>query len=171
MNHNQNMKIKSQSELNKYKNENINLRKQIHKLQLENNKLKQNLQITQRSLLNYNYQIQNLNNKLKNKEKELNNLKKNIKNNFINQGNKKKYVDFNKIIVINFISGDGKINYGIKCLKTDTFAEVEEKLYQIYEEYRESNNIFLAGGKVVLRFKTIEQNKIRDGEKVQLQNF
>ena len=70
------------------------------------------------------------------------------------------------------MSGDGIINnIGIKCLKTDTFAEVEEKLYQIYDEYRESNNTFLAGGKVVLRFKTIEQNNIRDGEKVQLQNI
>ena len=70
------------------------------------------------------------------------------------------------------MSGDGIINnIGIKCLKTDTFAEVEEKLYQIFGEYRESNNTFLAGGKVVLRFKTIEQNNIRDGEKVQLQNI
>ena len=167
MNYNQNMNINLQTELNKYKNENIKLRKQINKLQLENNQLKQNLQISQKSLSNYNYQIQNLNNKLKMKEKELDNLK----NNFINQGNKKKYVDFNNIIVINFMSGDGKINHGIKCLKTDTFAKVEEKLYQIYEEYRESNNIFLASGRVVLRFKTIEQNNIRDGEKVQLQNF
>ena len=63
------------------------------------------------------------------------------------------------------MSGDGKIsNIGIKCLKTNTFAEVEEKLYQTYNEFRETNNVFLAGGKVILRFKTIEQNNIKDGE-------
>ena len=70
------------------------------------------------------------------------------------------------------MSGDRKINnIGIKCLKTDTFAEVEEKLYQIYDEYRESNNIFLTEGKTILRFKTIEQNNIKDGTIVQLQNI
>ena len=108
------------------------------------------------------YEIHHLNNKLRTKKKEFNDLK----NNLINQDSLKKYVDFNNIIVIHFISGDGKINDGIKCLKTDTFAEVEEKLYQLYNEYREFNNVFLTGGKVVLRFKTIEQNNIKDGDKV-----
>jgi hypothetical protein len=37
-------------------------------------------------------------------------------------------------------------------LKTETFAEVEEKLYKRYEEYRETNNNFLAKGNLVLRF-------------------
>ena len=83
----------------------------------------------------------------------------------------KSFVDFNNIMVINFISGDGNINQGIKCLKTDTFAQVEEQLYKIYDNYRESNNSFLFGGKTVLRFKTIEENKIKDGEKIMMQIF
>lgn len=83
----------------------------------------------------------------------------------------KSFVDFNDIMVINFISGDGNINQGIKCLKTDTFAQVEEQLYKIYDNYRESNNSFLFGGKTVLRFKTIEENKIKDGEKIMMQIF
>ena len=151
MNYNQNMNNSLLNELNKYKNENIKLREQINKLQQENYQLKQNLQISQQNIMNYNAQIQNLNMKLM---------------------NKKQYVDFNKIVVINFMSGDGVINnIGIKCLKTDTFAEVEEKLYKTFDEYRETNNVFLHGGNVVLRFKTIEQNNIKDGDKVQLQNF
>ena len=153
------------NELNKYKNENIKLREQINKLQQENYQLKQNLQISQQNIMNYNAQIQNLNMKLMNKENELNNMK----NNLINNGNVKQYVDFNKIVVINFMSGDGVINnIGIKCLKTDTFAEVEEKLYKTFNEYRETNNVFLHGGNVVLRFKTIEQNKIGNGLPVTL---
>ena len=71
----------------------------------------------------------------------------------------KTFVEYNNIIVINFVSGDGIINQGIKCLKTETFAEVEEKLYKLYEQYRETNNIFLHGGNTILRFKTIEENK------------
>ena len=156
------------NELNKYKNENIKLKEQINKLQQENNKLKHDLQISQQNITNFTDKIQNLKMKLKNKEKELNDMK----NNLVNNGNVKQYVDFNKIVVINFMSGDGVINnIGIKCLKTDTFAEVEEKLYKTFDEYRETNKVFLHGGNVVLRFKTIEQNNIKDGDKVQLQNF
>ena len=61
-----------------------------------------------------------------------------------------------------------KKNCPIKCLKTDTFAEVEEKLYQRYEEYRETNNNFLGKGKIILRFKKICENNIKDGDKIQL---
>ena len=32
-------------------------------------------------------------------------------------------------------------------------SEVEEKLYQRYEEYRETNNNFIGKGKIILRFK------------------
>ena len=58
-------------------------------------------------------------------------------------------------MVVHFISGDGKINQGINCLPTETFAEVEEKLYKIYDEYRETNNMFLAKGNIIKRFKKI----------------
>ncbi len=112
-----------------------------------------------------NRQIEYLKNENEKKEKEINDLKKEL----INKGNIKQYVDYNNIIVVHFISGDGQVNQGIKCLKTDTFAEVEEKLYKIYNEYRETNNIFLSSGSVVLRFKTIDENKIKDGDKIQLQ--
>ena len=71
-------------------------------------------------------------------------------------------------MVINFISSDQKINCGIKCMKTDLFAEVEEKLYQNYEEFRETNNNFIAKGKIVLRFKKICDNDIKDGDFIQL---
>ena len=111
-------------------------------------------------------QISDLKIKLINKEKELIDLSKKISD----DGKLKKYVNYNDIMVVNFISGDGRINHGIKCLKSDTFAEVEEKLYQIYDEYRETDNIFLAGGKVVKRFKKMSENNIKNGDKIQLQN-
>ena len=76
----------------------------------------------------------------------------------------------NKRIIMT--SGDGKINQGIYCLKTDTFAQVEEKLYQIYDEYRDNyNNTFLARGNVIKRFKTMSENNIKNGDKIQLQDL
>ena len=160
-------------ELNNYKNENLKLKEQIKKLEQENHKLnnellKANQMIIniQQKEINYNNQINDLKNKLKDKEIEINNLTNKISS----DGNLKKYVDYNKIMVVHFISGDGRINQGIKCLKTDTFAEVEEKLYQIYDEFRETNNIFLAKGNIVKRFKKMSENNIKNGDKIQLQN-
>jgi len=75
-------------------------------------------------------------------------------------------------MVVHFISGDGAINQGIKCLPTDTFAQVEEKLYQIYDNYRDNiNNTFLAKGNIIKRFKTMSENHIKNGDKIQLQNL
>ena len=80
-------------------------------------------------------------------------------------------MDFNNIMVVHFISRDGRINHGIKCLNTDTFAEEEEKkLYQIYDDFRETNNIFLEKGTIVKRFKKMIENNIQNGDKIQLQN-
>ena len=69
---------------------------------------------------------------------------------------------------VNFISPDHKINYSIPCLDIDIFAEIEEKLYKEYPEYRETNNYFIANGKQILRFKTISQNNIGSGFPVML---
>ncbi len=82
---------------------------------------------------------------------------------------KKNNYSLDDIFVVYFFSLDQKINnYGIKCLKTDTFAEIEEKLYQKYEEYRETNNSFVVKGRGILRFKTISENNINDGDFIQL---
>ena len=158
------------NELNKYKNENKQLKGQINNLQQEINGLNKNLLNAnqniinlQQQLFNYNNQINNLKNQLKDKEREINDLKKNT--------SKDGYVNYNNIMVVHFNSGDGKIDHGIKCLPTETFAEVEEKLYKIYDEYRETNNIFLAKGNVIKRFKKMSENNIQNGDKIQLQNF
>ena len=110
--------------------------------------------------------IKHLNNLIITKDNIIEDLQNQLKNNI----KKDNLVNFDNILFIHFISLDQKINCGIKCLKTDTFAEVEEKLYQKYEEYRETNNNFITNGKVVLRFKKICENNIKDGDKIQLIN-
>ena len=167
---NNNMNNNLMNELNQYKNENKQLKEQINNLQQKINLLNDNLVTAnqniinlQQQLFNYNNQVNNLNIQLMNKEKELNDLKMNK--------SKNGYVNYNNIMVVHFNSGDGKIDHGIKCLPTETFAEVEEKLYKIYDEYRETNNIFLAKGNVIKRFKKMSENNIKDGDKIQLQNF
>ena len=100
------------------------------------------------------------------------NININMMNNVNTQNNSKnndvKLVDLNQIIVIQFISTDQKINRGIACLPSETFAEIEEKLYKIYPEYRLTNNNFITNGNIVFRFRTIAENNIKDGQVVQL---
>ena len=168
----ENKKLKN--ELNIYKKENEKLKNKIKILSDENKNLNQEIIKLNKIISNYsqnnqqgytNNTINNLNEIIKTKEKEINELKLQI------QKNNKKSVDFDDILYVHFISIDQTINCPIKCLKTDTFAEVEEKLYQKYEKYRETNNNFITKGKVVLRFKKIFENNIKDGDKVELINI
>ena len=170
---NENKKLNE--ELNIYKIENEKLKNEINKLKNDNNKLNNELIKANKIISSFNNN-QNNNIEINNKINNLNDMirmKDNIINDLKNQLEKKgdKTVHFNDIIVVHFISMDQNINYSIKCLKTDTFAEVEEKLYQKYGEYRETNNNFTANGRIVLRFKSISDNHIKDGDKVQLINI
>ena len=58
---------------------------------------------------------------------------------------------------------DQKVQFSIPCTKNTIFSEIEEKLYKLYPEYRETNNTFIANGSQVLRFKTISENQIGSG--------
>ncbi len=126
--------------------------------------LNNNNKINEKGNNNFN-EINYLKDIIKSKDKEIDFLNIQLKN---IENDNKKLVDFENIMVVTFISSDQKINYGIKCLKTDTFDEVEEKLYQKYEEYRETNNNFIINGKLILRFKKICENDIKDGDFIQL---
>ena len=114
-------------------------------------------------------EIKNLNlelNKMKNNLK--NALNKNTSNNNNTENTESNSVKINEMMCVNFISSDQNIHYSVPCIGRNTFAEVEEKLYQKFPEYRETNNSFLANGTQVLRFKTISENKIGNGLPVTL---
>ena len=109
--------------------------------------------------------IQLLNNQISNKIIELNNWKNKISNsnnddliNVINPGE--------KILSAQFISSDQKLIYSIPCKNTTTFVRVEEKLYEEYPEYKETENHFIHNGTAIKRFKTIEENNIKSGKPI-----
>ena len=154
---------KIKEELEKYKNENKKLKDDLAKA----NKIIENLKKNQKE--NSNIKIlqdenKNLKNQLYLKENEINQMKLQLKNN----NKEDRLFKLNDIMVINFISTDSSIHEGIKCVETDTFAEVEEKLYQIYDNFRDTNNMFTINGRPILRFRNLKENKIRDGDKVLL---
>ena len=114
-----------------------------------------------------NNEIKKLKDELLLKENQINNLKLELQNE--KNKNNKKTIDINDILAVTFISTDQKINkYPISCFKTDRFAEIEEKLYQEFDEFRETNNTFIVNGTTVLRFKKMSENNIKNGDTIQL---
>ena len=77
----------------------------------------------------------------------------------------------NKLINVTFQSSDSIINTTISSFENDKFNILEEKLYVEYEQYRDTNNVFLVSGNQVLRFKTLKENKIKDGQVVIMNVF
>ena len=71
-----------------------------------------------------------------------------------------------KIISILFSSNDNKILYSLPCKNSTPFVKIEEKLYEEFPEYKETDNYFLLDGKKVKRFKTVEENHIKNGKPV-----
>ena len=125
-----------------------------------------NNQINSLKNLNNNNQINKLKNELIIKDNQINELKKQIQN--INLNKNGTNINTKDMKCVTFITTDQSIFYGIPCNGNSTFAEVEEKLYKEYPEYRETNNLFYANGKEILRFKTINDNLIGTGKPVML---
>ena len=184
----QNIKIKELEELL-----NISLEQGVNKIEkensekLENQKLKEELNKAKKTieyLSNINNELEEQLKNIKNapinndindksliislkeqiarKDEEINQLK--LKN--INIVEEEKVIPINKLTCVNFISSDQNIHLPIPCDKSEIFAHIEEKLYEDYPAYKETNNYFLVNGKPVLRFKTIEENKISNSSPV-----
>ena len=120
---------------------------------------------------NYISQINNLKNIINQKDIQFNILRSQINNRNPNPNPNPIIQDkfyLYEMMCVNFISLDQTVHYAVPCIKTNIFAEVEEKLYQQYPRYRETNNNFIANGNLVLRFKTIAENGIGNGLPVTL---
>ena len=114
--------------------------------------------------------INNLQNEINNKNNQLNQLREQLQNINLNNNQNIQNVQNNLPTdkCVTFITTDSSLFYGVACNGNSTFAEIEEKLYKEYPEYRETNNTFLANGTEILRFKTINENKVGTGKPVML---
>ena len=74
-------------------------------------------------------------------------------------------------MTIIIISGDQKVHYSMICKKTQKFTEIEHFLYQKYPEYLESENFFLSNGKKINKYRTLEENKIKNSEIITLYKY
>ena len=69
--------------------------------------------------------------------------------------------ELKKYIPVIFQSVDEKINCAFICKKTDIFNMIENKLYQKYKEYKDSENYFTLGGRKINKCRTFEENNVK----------
>ena len=193
------LKIKNKELLDdniKLKNDNENLKIQLDKLnkvkdelslEKENNK---NLQIKindlTKSINEGNKNVQILFDKLNSEIKTLHNTSNNINEfqmkNEIELKNKKidelklklsRYPfvldEKEEIIIVIFSPIDESIILSIYCKNTDKFIEIENKLYELYPEYR-GDNTFMIDGREINKDNNLIQNGIRNNNIIYFKN-
>ena len=75
------------------------------------------------------------------------------------------------LMSIIFISSDQNLHYSVICKNTDEFYKIESQLYKKYPEYTENENFFILNGKKINRYKTLEQNGVKNNDIIILNEF
>jgi hypothetical protein len=52
----------------------------------------------------------------------------------------------------------------LKCGKTDNFIALENSLYELYPECKNTENDFFISGQMIDKNKSIEENKIKEND-------
>ena len=100
-----------------------------------------------------------LKNELKNKNEELNKLN-------CNNNKSEKNIQDGIAFAVNFRSLNQDIVFPIPCRLDDTIVKLEEILYNEYPKYKDYETYLTANGKMIKRFKTIEENGIKKGNTI-----
>ena len=150
------------NQLNEEKNKN---KKLLDDLNNEKNKvieLNKKIQLYEKSSIDNLEKIKDLEQLLNSKNLEINNLRNNnYNNNSINSTNL-----YGKTIAVFFTSTNQDIHRPISCKNIDTFVRIEEKIYNEYPKYKDYNTYLTVNGNIIKRFKTFDENKIKDGDTI-----
>ena len=178
---NNNALNKSQNYNNQQININNNYTEEINELKRllneerdKNQKLINENQLLQEKINKLNTEINQLQ-ELKSKFENDLSLKTNEMQKLLSQNNKD-YYDISsmkpndKIITVNFVSmGNNDIgHYSLVCKYRDLFVKLEERLYNDYPKFKEFETCFEVNGKRVKRFLSLEQNKIKNNDVINL---
>jgi len=145
------------NEREKYKNMNELIEKDKMIIKDLNDKL------SEISLVNNN-KILELQNIIKAKNDEIDVLKSKLNNDNIDNIHLE-----GEIIEIEITSIDQTIQKYIRpCKDSDLFVKIEEKLYDEYPQYKNIETFFLVNGRKVLRFKSMKENNIKNGNVIML---
>ena len=140
-------------QLNEERNKNRKLLEQLNNEKRKNEELAIKINDYENNKNNYLKQITELEKIIKMKDLEINNNNKNLTSTQ-SEG---------ETIGILFNSVKQDMHRPISCKTTDSFAKIEEKIYNEYPEYKDYDTFLTANGQTLKRFKTIEENGIKDG--------
>jgi chromosome segregation ATPase len=141
---------KSKNLLEQLNNEKIKVEELTNKINKSENTDKENLE-----------KIKELEGKIKELEETIKMKDLEIKNN--NKINTTSTISEGKTISLLFTSIDQRMNRPVSCKTTDSFVKIEEKVYNEIPEYKDYNTFLTVNGKLIKRFKTFEENGIKDG--------
>ena len=168
--------------LNDEKNKNIELNNKIKKLEIDLNNEKEKNKNLNQQIEKYKNIIKDLNNKISrnnlndnNKVSELQNIinekidEINVLRSRLNNSNINSIQPGEQIIAIGFTSSDQTIqNFFRPCKDSDLFVRLEEKLYDEYPQYKDVETYFLVNGRKILRFKSMKENNLKNGQIIML---
>ena len=117
----------------------------------------------QNMIMQKDQEINFLKNELSNKEKEISILKDKSYNNSSYVGGKS--------FAIFFESKDFGLKYPIVCRNNTIIARLEEEFYNEFPDYKECNTYLTCNGETLKRFKTIEENKIKQGNVIKVNKY
>ena len=63
------------------------------------------------------------------------------------------------------------MEYPIACKNTSIFTNIEQELYKIFPEYKDYCVFFTVNGTMIKRFKSMDDNKIKNGVTIILNCF
>ena len=165
--------ISNNNEIEKLKRELETEKKKNKQLQDTINQLKQNYNI---EIEKYKKDINKLVEKNKELEKLLEEKNKEI-NDYIfklsNSNNNEQLISFktgDKIIAVLFMTqGNQDIyNYTMPCKTSDLFVRLEERLYHDFPKYRNFETFFMVNARRIFRFKSLEENQIKNNDIISL---
>ena len=76
-----------------------------------------------------------------------------------------------KLMTVNIVCVTPNITHSIICKNTHNFIYLESILYEKYPELSESENFFVSKGIKINKYKTLEENNIKDNDIINLQKF
>ena len=136
------------------KDRNKTLEKENNNLKIELNKLNL-IKDVKTVKINDNYKTS-----IEEKVKMIENFKSELNKNVVEYKKYNELKNEEKLIAINFISVDQRVNHSIICNNKTKFHEIENQLYEKYPEYGDNDNYFIFNGNKIKRFKSLEENEI-----------
>ena len=109
---------------------------------------------------NYKDRINQLEEEGKNKDKRILELEKELKDfksYFLSEGE--------ELISLSCISSDQTINdFKVIGKSSDKFTIIENKIFDLYPSFQDTNNYFLVNGKKINKYKTLKENDIKNND-------